>query len=101
MDLWDNFLGNFLIYIENYELKLNNGGGLGIEPSYTVDYVIEDFETIQELMSDGAWYTEVIPSQNINFLPVAFKKAAIKFLPRYFKRYPQHQGAECLKVNNK
>lgn len=104
--LWDRLAGELMEYVENYELSKSDGGKWKIEPSYNVDYKIEE-EIISELYRTleakdicNIWYHQVEFCTNINELPLYLKKLLKQFLPRFLSEYPQYQNAECLKIKD-
>lgn len=102
--LWDRLAGNLMEYIKNYELSKSDKGEWKIEPSYNVDYEIEEeiiselYRTLEAKDCRSFWYHQVEFCTNINELPLYLKKLVEQFLPRFLSEYPQYQDAECLKI---
>lgn len=99
--LWDRLAGGLQIYVENYYLKITGGGKLKLQPSYNVDYVIEDIDLLKKHNEiNDYWVFKIGGCRNINELPVFLRKLVVQFLPRFFQEYPQYRDVECLKINS-
>lgn len=97
--MWDRLGGLLVEFVENYLLKKYNNTKFSLEPTYTVDYEIEDIDSffLQASASDN-WVLKITACENINQLPPHLKKLVIQFLPRFFEKYPEYATHKSLIV---
>ena len=100
--LWDRLAGGIKIYVDNYILskREKSGNRILIEPSYPVDYEIQNLEQIVSCDSAENYFLHrICECRNINDLPVELKELVSQYLPRFFAEYPKYKDEKCLKIN--
>lgn len=89
LSIWDRFMGTLCDYIQNYQFA--KYGELW-RPD--IDYEIKSYDKLER-----DWYYLMMQCDNINEFPPGLKSVAIEYMPTYFERYPDHKGAECLRLD--
>ncbi len=100
--LFDRLAGCMKIYVDNYALAHNDAEGFDLQPSYPVDYDIQEW-IMQEISesyknTNDVWYLQISRCRDINDLPVYIKELVLQFLPRFFEEFPYHKEMDCLKI---
>lgn len=97
--MWDRLGGLLVEYVENYLLEKQNNTIFSLEPTYTVDYEIEDIDRLfSQASTSDYWALKITACENINQLPSHLKKLVIQFLPRFFETYPEYATHKSLIV---
>lgn len=98
--LWGELVDGLYIYVENYFLARHPAPGSSVQPSYPVDYEIEDIDKIfADRSIENYWIHRIARCRNINDLPEHLQKLVIQFLPRFFAEHPEYASAQSLKLD--
>lgn len=97
--LWDRLAGEIVVYVENYILFKTGGANFRLNPSYPVDYEIENVEEIVSDKSvDGYFAHKISGCRDVNELPTHLKKLVMQYLPRFLANHPEYSNEECLTI---
>lgn len=93
-----------MLYVENFMIARDSGGGFNLQPSYEVDYEISDdiIEYLEKSLQDGVveniWYHKISVYRNINNIPSPLFELAVQYLPIFLQEYPQYKDEWCLQI---
>ena len=89
--LTDRLAAGLCLYVENYFIA-QDGGKLGLKPSYKVDYEIHNIDNLYKHTNiDDFWVHVITGSKHISELPVCLQELVRQYLPRFLKDYPQYK----------